>query len=184
MNVLKSTTIAVLLGFGTAAMASGQQPPPMPTPGPEHEILKREAGTWDAVIELIPGPGAPPMKSTGVEVNTMGCGGLCLITDFKAEMMGAAFEGHGVATWDPAKKKYVGSWTDSMSTGIALSESTYDAAAKRFTGSMEGPDASGKITRSRAVVEWRDEKTRVFTMHSTGPDGKEAETLRITYTKR
>lgn len=182
MNVLKSVTIVVLLAFGPVAMASGQPPPP--TPGPEHEILKREAGTWDAVVEFTPGPGAPPMKSTGVEVNTMGCGGLCLITDLKVDMMGTPFEGHGIATWDPAKKKYVGTWTDSMSTGIALSEATYDAAAKRFTGSMEGPDATGTVTRSRSVVEWRDEKTRVFTMHSTGPDGKEVEALRITYTKR
>jgi hypothetical protein len=184
MKILKSTTIAILFALGATAMAGQQPPPPMPTPGPEHEVLKTEVGTWDATVEMIPAPGAPPMKSTGVEVNTLGCGGLCLITHFKADMMGTAFEGNGIATWDPAKKKYVGTWMDSMSTSLALSESTYDPAAKRFTGSMEGPDATGKVTRSRSVVEWRDEKTRVFTMHSTGADGKEAEVLRITYTKR
>jgi hypothetical protein len=184
MNILKSATITVLLAFGIATMAAGQQPPPMPTPGPEHEVLKREVGTWDAVVELTPGQGAPPTKSTGVEVNTMGCGGLCLITDLKADMMGVAFEGHGIGTWDAAKKKYVGTWMDSMSTGIAVTEGTYDAAARRFTGSVEGPDATGKVTRSRTVSEWRDEKTRVFTMHVTGSDGKDAEVLRITYTKR
>jgi hypothetical protein len=184
MNSLRSATITVLLVFGAPAIAVAQQPPPMPTPGPEHEVLKQEVGTWDAVVEFAPGPGAPPMKSTGVEVNTMGCGGLCFITHFKADLMGTAFEGHGIATWDPAKKQYVGTWMDSMSTGLARSESTYDATAKRFTGSMEGPDATGKVVRSRSIVEWRDEKTRVFTMHATGPDGKEAEVLRITYTKR
>ena len=30
-------------------------------------------------------PGAKPTTSKGVEVNTLGCGGLCLITDFKGE---------------------------------------------------------------------------------------------------
>ena len=92
-----------------------------PKPGPEHELLKSDAGTWDAVIEMMAAPGAPPMKSTGVETSVLGCGGLCLITDFKGEMMpGQTFEGHGLAAYDAAKKKYVGSWTDSMSTGLSI----------------------------------------------------------------
>jgi hypothetical protein len=189
MTVLRSARFAaVLLALCATAMASAwsgqQQPPPMPTPGPEHEVFKAEVGTWDAVVEITPAPGAPAMKSAGVEVNTVGCGGLCLISDFKAEMMGTAFEGHGIATWDPAKKKYVGTWMDSMSTGLSASESTYDPAAKKWSGWMEGPDMTGRIARSRTVVEWRDANTRVFTMHSTGPDGKEVEALRITYTRR
>lgn len=32
----------------------------MPKPGPEHAILKMDEGTWNAVVELNPGPGAPP----------------------------------------------------------------------------------------------------------------------------
>src|SRR5688572_143420 len=105
---------------------AGQQMPPMPKPGPEHELFKMDVGTWDATVEMSAGPGAPPMTSKGVEVNTLGCGGLCLITDFKGEMApGASFEGHGIATWDPARQKYVGSWTDSMSKGLAIGESTY-----------------------------------------------------------
>jgi len=124
------------------------------------------------------------MKSKGVEVNTIGCGGLCIITDFKGEAMGAPFHGHGVMAWDPAKKKYVGSWTDSMSAGLALSESTYDPATKKWTGWMEGADMTGKVTKTRSVVEWRGASTRVFTMYGPGPDGKEMEGMKITYTKR
>jgi hypothetical protein len=189
MTVLRSARFAaVALVLSAAAMAATasawQQMPPMPTPGPEHDVLKTEVGTWDAVVEMTPAPGAPVMKSTGVEVNTIGCGGLCLITEFKADMMGTTFEGHGIATWDPAKKKYVGTWMDSMSTGLATSESTYDPAAKKWTGWMEGPDMTGKVVRSRSVVAFRDANTRVFTMYSTGPDGKEVEGLKITYTKR
>lgn len=188
MTVLRFARFAaVLLVLSATAMAagrSGEPQPPAPTPGPEHKVLEMDAGTWDAVVEMTPAPGAPAMKSKGVEVNTMGCGGLCLITDFKADMMDAPFHGHGVAAWDPAKKKYVGSWTDSMSRGLALGESTYDPAAKKWTGWVEGADATGKMIRSRSVVEWRDASTRVFTMYSPGPDGKEVEGLKITYTKR
>lgn len=189
MSVLRSARLAavLLVVSGTAMVAAqsgGQQMPPMPKPGPEHELLKMDVGTWDAVVETTPAPGAPAMTSKGVEVSTMGCGGLCLITDFKADMMGTPFQGHGVSTWDPAKKKYVGSWTDSMSTGLAMGESTYDPAAKKSTGWMEGPDMTGKVMKSRSVVEYRGQSTRVFTVYSPGPDGKEMEVMKITYTKR
>jgi hypothetical protein len=170
---------AVLAG----APAAAQQGPPMPAPGPEHQLLKMDEGTWDAVVEFTPAPGAPPMTSQGVEVNTVGCGGLCLITDFKGDMIGAPFHGHGTATWDSVKKKYVGSWTDSMSGGLALSESTWDPATKKFTGTMAGPDMTGQINKMKTVVEHRG-GTRVMTAFGPGPDGKEMQILKISYTKR
>lgn len=159
--------------------------PPMPKPGPEHELLKMDAGTWDAVVEIIPGPGAPPMTSKGVEVNTVGCGGLCLVTDFKGEMMpGMPFHGHGVTTWDPIKKKYAGSWTDSMSMGLAIAEGSYDAATKKVNGSMEGPDMTGKVVKSRTVVEYPGDGRRSMTAYMPGPDGKDVQMMKITYTRQ
>jgi hypothetical protein len=177
------TALALALGVTTATLAA-QQAPPMPKPGPEHEVFKMDVGTWDAVVEMSPGPGMPAQKSKGVETNRIGCGGLCLISDFKADMGGMPFEGHGVSTWDPNKKKYVGAWTDSMSTGVAIGESTYDAKTKTWSGTMEGPDMTGKVVKSRAVGEMPNPSTRIFRMYSAGPDGKEVETMTITYTKR
>lgn len=176
--------LALALSVAGTAAVSAQQGPPMPKPGPEHAVFKMDVGTWDAIVEMVPGPGAPAQKSKGVETNRIGCGGLCLISDFKADVMGMPFEGHGVSTWDPAKKKYVGSWTDSMSTGLAIGESTYDATTKKWTGTMEGPDMTGKIVKSRTIGEMPNPNTRIFTMYSTGPDGKESESMKITYTKR
>ena len=88
--------VALCIPRVVVAQSGTQQMPPMPKAGPEHEILKMDDGTWDAIVEFTLGPGAPPMTSKGVEVNTVGCGGLCLITDFKGEAMGAPFHGHGV----------------------------------------------------------------------------------------
>jgi hypothetical protein len=171
-------------GLATAQPPAGQQPP-MPKPGPEHQIFKMDVGTWDATVEMSPGPGAPPMTSKGVEVNKIGCSGLCLISEFKGEAMpGVAFEGHGIATWDAAKKKYTGSWTDSMSQGIAMGESTYDPSTKQVTGWMEGPDMTGKVMKMRSVVEYKTDGTRVMTGYAQGPDGKEMQTMRITYKRR
>lgn len=185
-----STTRARLIAWVVAAgMAGGTavraQEPVMPKPGPAHEVLKMDAGVWDAVIEVTP-PGAPAMTSKGVETSTMGCGGLCLITDFKGEMMpGMSFLGHGVATYDPAKKKYTMAWTDSMSAGLSIGESTWDATAKRMTGTMEGPDMGGQVTKMRTVTETKG-NTRVFTIYpASGPAGAtDTLMMKITYTRR
>jgi hypothetical protein len=177
--------VAFLVVLGAPIAAVAQAGPPAPKPGPEHALFKMDEGTWDAVVELVPGPGAEPMKSTGVEVNTLGCGGLCLISDFKGEFLpGAPFHGHGVVAWDAAKKRYRGSWTDSMSQGLSIGESTWDAAGKKMSGTMEGPDTTGQIVKMRSVVEHTTANTRVFTAYTAGPDGKEMQVLRITYTRR
>lgn len=158
--------------------------PPLPQPGPEHAILKNDEGTWDATVEMLMGPpGAPPSVSKGVETNTL-VGGMWLVTDFKSTMMNQPFQGHGVAGYDSNKKKYVSTWVDTMSTGLNIGESTYDPATKTMTGWMEGPDETGKMVKSRAVSEWKDPDTRIFTMYMTGPDGKEAPGFKITYRRR
>jgi hypothetical protein len=191
-------TLAVvpgLLALGLAA--SAQQPekpaekpaapeaaPPQPQPGPEHAVLQNDEGTWDATVEMTMGPpGSAPTVSKGVETNTL-VGGLWLVTDFKSTLMDQPFQGHGIAGWDPIKKKYVSNWVDTMSSSISLGESTYDAATKTMTGWMEGPDMTGKITKWRSVVEYKGPDTRVFTMFMPGPDGKEVQTLKITYKRR
>ena len=182
-----SLFVAAVAAPSIAASQTTQPPapPPVPKPGPEHEILRMDEGTWDATVEVSPGPGAPPMTSKGIEVNTLGCGGMCLITDFKGEFMpGVPFHGHGVSTWDAPKKKYIGSWTDSISQGLALSEGAWDPATKRMTGTMEGPDMTGNVVKTRLVVDYPTADSRVFTAYAPGPDGKEMQVMRITYARR
>jgi hypothetical protein len=175
--------LLMLLAASLVPTIAAAQGPPMPTPGPEHAVLKEDVGTWDASIEMM-APGAPPAPpSKGVEVNTIGCNGLCLVTDFKGQIMGGPFEGHGVTTWDPSKKAYVGSWSDSMTSGLATTEGTWDAAKKTLNTTMVTPDGSGGTMKMRSTVEYAAGK-RVFSMYMPGPDGKEMPTMRITYTKR
>jgi hypothetical protein len=114
----------------------------------------------------------------------MGPGGFWLITDFKGDFMGTPFTGHGTAGYDPIKGKYVSTWVDSMSPGLNVGESTYDAASKTMTGTMDGLDMSGRPTKSKVVSMWKADGSRVFEMYSRGPDGKDALAMRITYTKK
>ena len=175
--------VATVLTVPAALAQAPGGAPPMPKPGPEHELFKQDVGTWDATVESFMAPGAPPMTSKGVETNTLGCGGLCLVTDFKADFGGMPFDGHGTTTYDPAKKKYVGSWTDSMSAGLSIAESTHDAAKKVVTSSMTGPDMTGKVVTMKGVTEYKADGSRVFSMYNQA-DGKDALGMRITYVKR
>jgi hypothetical protein len=169
--------------FGLAVLATAQEAPAPPKPGPEHAVFKDVEGTWDAKVETWMGPGEPAV-SPGTEVNRVGCGGLCSISDFKSTMMNMPFEGHGTETWDPKKRKYVGSWTDSMSAGLLVSETTYDPATKTMIGTMEGPDMTGNITKMKGKSVLKDSNNRVFEMYNIGKDGKETLTMRITYTRK
>jgi len=166
-----------------APKAAEAMPAP-PKPGPEHEHLKKSVGVWDATVEMAEAPGKPPAVSKGTETNALLGGGLWLVTDFKSEMMGQPFEGHGVAGYDPAKKKYVGTWVDSWTTTLGISEGTFDPATKKETAVMEAPDQTGKMITMKMETEWKDDDTRVFTMWSPGPDGKDFAGLKITYKRR
>lgn len=172
-----SAPTLTLLFSASLAFAQG---PPMPQPGPEHEMLKKDVGTWDATVEMFMQPGAPAMVSKGVETVTM-MGALWQVSEFKSEMMGQPFEGRGATGYDPAKKKFVGTWVDTMTPGYYTVEGTYDAATRTLTATMRGPDASGAVVETKETTQWTDADTRVFTMYA--PDGKTVG-MRITYKRR
>jgi hypothetical protein len=186
-------TAAVALSATGALAGPPKEPPPpgqppapampaMPKPGPEHAVLKDQAGAWDATVESFMAPGQPPVLTKGMETNTM-IGGFWLVSDFKTQMMGQPFTGHGTLGYDPAKKKYVSTWVDSMTPSLSHGESDYDAATRTFTGWMDGLDYAGQPTKIKTVTAWKDPATRVYTMTLKGPDGKDATALRITYTR-
>ena len=185
-QMVRVATAALLTATAYVGAAIAQQQAPIvPKPGPEHAILKLDAGTWEGKVELVPEPGALPLNATVVETSTIGCGGTCLVTDAKGSelMPGVPFVGHGIMTWDPLKKAYVGSWADNLMVGMARSETTYDPKTKKHTGWTEGLE-EGKLTKSRVVVEYPTPTTRIMTSFTTGPDGKEFQQLKISYTKK
>jgi hypothetical protein len=177
---LKKALAVVSVSVLALAVPALAQVPGMPTPGPEHEMLKKDVGTWDATVEMFMAPGAPPAVSKGTETVTM-LGAFWQLTEFKSEMMGQPFEGRGTMSYDPAKKKFVGTWVDTMAPAYYTVEGTYDAATKTLTGVMDGPDQTGAVTKTKETTEWKDADNRVFTMYA--PDGK-TPAMRISYKRR
>jgi hypothetical protein len=96
-------------------------------------------------------------------------------------MMGKSYEGMGTMGYDNGKKKYIGTWFDSMSTGIMSYEGDYDHGSKQMVmrGSYVDP-LSGKETATRMVTRMVSDDQTVFEMY--GPDlaGKEVKWMEIT----
>ncbi len=161
---------------------------PLPTPTAEHKILATEEGTWDATIKSYQnGPESEPMISKGVEVNTVLTGGLWISSTFQGDFGGMKFEGRGQFGYDPAKKKYVGTWIDSMSTSLTILEGTYDAKTKTMTYTGDGvcPIDGSKLAQ-KMVTTTKADGSREFTFYITGTPtgGKEVKAMQVIYTKR
>jgi hypothetical protein len=174
--------------FGVGSIATAQDDHPVPSPTAEHKILAADEGTWDAAIKSYPnGPDSEPMVSKGVEINTVLAGGLWVASTFRADFGGMTFEGRGQYGYDPAQKKYVGTWIDSMSPALSVLEGSYDAKTKTLTYTGDGvcPKDGSKLAQ-RMVTTTKADGSREFTLYMTGTPtgGKEAKVLQIQYTKR
>lgn len=157
-------------------------------PGPEHEAMKKIAGTWDAAVKMFEPGSDKAEESKGTMVNTLIHGGRYIQMDYKGEMMGGPFTGSGVWGYDNVNKQYVSTWVDNWSTGIMVMTGTYDAATKTYTShgemSMAMPDGTATKMKQREVVKILSDDKHVMEMYGPGPDGKEMKMMEITYTRK
>jgi hypothetical protein len=173
--------VAVAVGLsGHCCSAMAQDSSPLP----QHKILAMEEGVWDADITMTI-PGQEAAKSKGVETNRL-MAGKWLISDFKGEMFGTSFEGHGVNGYDAKKGKYVATWVDTMAARIATLEGSYDEKTKTLTltADTEEPQ-SGKPMKMRFETQFKDDETRTFTEFAQMDGQKEfVKIMEVKYTRR
>ena len=168
-------------------LAAAQEPPPPPKPLPEHKILADDAGTWEATIKTyMGGADSEPAMSKGMEVNEVMTGGMWVVSRFDGKFGDIKFEGRGQFGFDPVKKKYVGTWIDSMSTILSVLEGEYDDKTKTMTYVGDGydPDRKAKFTQKMVTVR-KDKMYKTFTL-SMQYEGEKTETkfMEISYTRR
>ena len=75
--------------------ARAQEGPLTPQPTPEHEILKKDVGTWDATVKFWEKPGGEAQESKATEKNELLPGGLWLVSRFDGEFGPMKFVGLG-----------------------------------------------------------------------------------------
>jgi len=114
----------------------------------------------------------------------MGLDGRVLMEEITSSMMGIPFTGQAMMGYDNVTGKYWSTWTDSMSTGLMVSEGTCDAQQVcSFAGSWNDPITKGPVTM-RITTRWTSPTIQIFEMYGPGKDGKEIKMMEMTYTKK
>jgi hypothetical protein len=153
-------------------------------PGDGHAALEPMVGTFKATVTMWMSPGAEPTVSTGTAVNKWMLGGRYLQGSFASEFMGEPFTGLGYTGYDNVQGKYVGTWMDTMGTGIMSSVGEQSSPTEfTFIAKMWDP-MTGKETTLREKITIKDRDNHAFEMWGAGPDGVAFKTMEISYTRR
>jgi hypothetical protein len=142
-------------------------------------------GSWNTKVTSWMQPGAQPMTSTGTSENRWTMGNRFVEQRFTGSFMDQPFEGLGYTGYDNVKKKYVGTWMDSMGTSIMYSTGSADPSGKgmTMTSKMDDP-MTGKEMNVKQVVKVVDNNRHTFEMWTPGPDGKPFKMMEIEYTRK
>ena len=160
---MRRSFVRLVLGAAllTAALPALNAQAQMP-PTAEHKHLESEVGVWDAEVQMWPTADAEPMKSKAVETTLM-LGMLWLLSDFEGDFGGMKFSGRSQLGYDPTKKKYVGTWIDTMSPYLQTMEGTYDEKTATSTMMATGIDMeTGKPTTSKMITRYESDDEKVF----------------------
>jgi hypothetical protein len=175
----------VLSLFVVACQGNAQEIPEMPAPQKEHQWLNQLVGDWDTEGEIHMAPGMEPIKSTGTDTSRM-LGGFWLLSDVKGEMMGMTMEAKLTIGYDAEKKKYVGSWVDSMTSYMWTYEGSVDDSGKVLTLNTQGPcpQRGGQMTNFKEVMEIKNKDERTFTSSYQEEDGKWTKMVAVKYRRK
>lgn len=155
------------------------------TPGEPHARLAKLAGAWTVKTKSWMDPSQPPEETTGSCEFRMVLGGRYLEQRFEGTAMGQPFSGIGYTGFDNVRKKYDAYWIDSMGTGMLLMTGSPDKSGRKtvYNGSMIDP-ANGKKVAIKTVDTEIDADNFLFEMWMSGPDGKMAKSMEMTYTRK
>lgn len=120
----------------------------MPQPTAEHRDIVKAAGMWEGTLTSYM-PGQPDQVSPAKET-VEAIGGFWTQAKFETSFGGQPYVGTGCVGYDSQKKKYVGTWIDSMSDFFALMEGERDAKTGALVMRYMAPDmATGKLVPQR-----------------------------------
>ena len=130
-------------------------------------------GEWETSAEASFGPDQPVIKCEGTET-VRSIGGFWTVSESHGTPMGMPMTGIMTLGYDPAKKKYVGTWIDSMTSHLWVYEGTLDADGKILTLEAEGPSFTepGKRSMFRDVIELKNKDHKILTSSVQGDDGQ------------
>ena len=170
LNV-KLTALALSLGLVTLPSA----PQEMPVPTAEHKSLQESVGHWKGTMKSF--VGGMEMEVDAVET-VESIGPFWTQVRFECDFMGMPYTGTGHMGYDPEKKKYVGTWVDSMSSTFALMEG--EQKGDTLTMKWMAPDMTGnKVPHWSETTRTKDAYTAVFYQGEEGTKTMEMSMKRV-----
>lgn len=152
-------------------------------PQMEHHWLQQLVGGWTYEGEAMAEPGKPPERFKGVET-VRSLGGLWILGESHGEMPGGD-PATMILTlgFDPAKKRYVGTWVGSMMSHLWVYDGSLDATEKVLTLDSEGPSMAGdgSIQKYQDVYTLESADHRILTSRAPKPDGTWIEFMKAHY---
>ena len=153
---IATTVLSLAAGaLGLAAIRTApRQEPPQPTA--EHAFVLKAVGEWQGTLTTT----MPDMPSETIPVTETveAVGGFWTQARFECEFMGAPYVGTGCTGYDPQRKKFIGTWIDSMSSYLAVMEGERDPKTQALVMRWQAPDhMTGALTPHRFVsVDLKD----------------------------
>lgn len=156
-------------------------------PQKEHQWLQKLLGEW-TYDWSEPGKAEdqPSQKLTGTE-RFKSLGEIWILGEGKGEMPGGGAANTLITLgYDPAKRRFVGTWVGSMMTHMWVYDGGLNADGTVLTLDTEGPHMSveGKTAKYRDVIEMRSDDHRVLTASVLGDDEKWQELMTTNYYRR
>jgi len=152
------------------------------TPAEGHKRLEPIVGSFKAKTTFVMEPGDEPQVSNATSEHRWILDGRFVQQDYNGTSMGMPFQGRGYTGYDNVKKKYVGTWMDSFSTGVMSFTST-KATPKQITSVAEALDPSGKKMVFDTILTIKDKNRHSYEMWTKAKNGKKFRTMLIEYTR-
>ncbi len=155
------------------------------TPGDMQKMLASLSGKWAGEVSSWYGEHAPAQKNTTECENKMILDGRYLQRTRTQEVNGKTMEGMGIIGYDNAKKMFVSSWQDNLSTGIMYLEGPYDAATKTITlkGKWMNP-ATGSNTDVKETFKIIDDNTHQVALYKVNEGGSDFKCWEMNLTRK
>jgi hypothetical protein len=143
-----------------------------PQPQAEHRWLQKLLGEWTHETDL--GPEHHGAKATGTE-RGRAIGDLWVQLEGTGQLPGSSDATTSIMTlgFDPARRRFTGTFIASMMTHQWLYDGELDVAHDRLTLTSEGPSMSdaGKMALYRDVIAFQGDDQRTLTASMQQPDG-------------
>jgi hypothetical protein len=147
---------AVMLLVTMSSLARAQEQPDPPKAEKEHAWLKQFVGQWQTEATATMGPDQPAIKSTGTMSSRM-LGEFWVVSELVGTMPGMTVRAVQTVGYDPGKKKYVGTWVDSVTSHLWTYEGVVDDSGQTLVLEGEGPNflAGGKMAEFRDTYTFK-----------------------------